>query len=160
MTNYHTRTIDTFFNYPLDNYVLQTSSNQELNVPANYIRILSTTILSNKRWIPRSNTGKTLVNYLVTTEGDTFIDFLNIFRPITYKTTWSGHGFTISNLTTFKQELCTAFESIKVSLGLTDDDGNINLYLHVIRIKDTEFIYFMPIFYQGNDPNADEIISV
>lgn len=85
---------------------------------------------------------------------------------------WENKGWTASNITTFKTELCTWFETIKTyyswwygELGYLHnwgtDNGEINMHLFRITFDDlSPNIYTIPLFYKGNDPQAQETIVI
>ena len=81
----------------------------------------------------------------------------------TYWNTWGG--FTSGTLATFKTELCTQFENVKNSLGYKGNWGTDNSQINMILFSctfddDAGKIYYFPLFYMGNDPQADETIVI
>lgn len=83
------------------------------------------------------------------------------------KTNWSSHNFTTSNMHTFATEFGNCikinYKSSGVPFNLSED---LNLILFSGYARDfetgnnTSDEYIVPIVYEGNDPNADEIIEV
>ena len=83
----------------------------------------------------------------------------------TYWNTWGG--FTSGTLSTFKTELCTQFENSKIYQSPTADQswGTDNSQINMILFSctfddDAGKIYYIPVFYMGNDPQADETIVI
>lgn len=83
----------------------------------------------------------------------------------TYWNTWGG--YTSGTLATFKNELCTQFQNSKsfTEKTATQNWGTDNLQINMILFSctfddDAGKIYYFPIFYMGNDPQADETIVI
>lgn len=83
----------------------------------------------------------------------------------TYWNTWGG--YTSGTLATFKTELCNQFQNSKSFNELSaiqdwgTDAGQINMILFSCTFDDDAGkIYYFPIFYMGNDPQADETIVI
>ena len=88
-----------------------------------------------------------------------------IGKEKTYWNTWGG--FTSGTIATFKTELCTQFENSKSynepsgSQNWGTDNSQINMILFSCTFDDDAGkIYYFPMFYMGNDPQADETIVI
>ena len=77
---------------------------------------------------------------------------------------WSNYGWTDPNvnITTFKNEICTFFNSAKTvdSSIYGSDSGTINVYLIKYQYTNSKAIAWFPIFMKGNNPYRDETITV
>lgn len=80
--------------------------------------------------------------------------------PILYEnssTNWASKGWS-SNLATFKQELCTYANALSVVSGW--QSANLLFVKVNFQSEAPSTFYYYPLFYEGNDPYADEVITI
>ena len=70
-------------------------------------------------------------------------------------------GWTISNLTTFKSELCSLFKISPWESSLSNIvwEDNVNMFLFILHFNNSVTLY-APMFYEGNTSQADEVITI
>ena len=80
---------------------------------------------------------------------------------------WVAQGWTAGTLATFKTELCTWFNTAKNYDDNDDvfawgsDNNHVNMILFACTFdNDAGKTYYLPVFYMGNDPLADETIVI